>query len=85
MAHTYPSDELMQVEQWKNRAPPVVITLCVTVESLHFLSTITTRVLMWEMNISSLTKNARQYVPSQTVEEVQPVKVSDGALAHHHH
>ncbi|KAF7646444.1 hypothetical protein LDENG_00187570 [Lucifuga dentata] len=56
--------ELNAVKTVKNPAPPTPIILCdipvSTVEHFHFLGTIITRDLKWELTISSLTKKAQQ-------------------------
>ncbi|KAK0139235.1 hypothetical protein N1851_024165 [Merluccius polli] len=54
----------MVVDFRKNSASPAPITLCDstidTVESFHFLGTIISQDLKWELNISSLIKKAQQ-------------------------
>ncbi|XP_078134289.1 uncharacterized protein LOC144535627 [Sander vitreus] len=54
----------MVVDFRKNSAPPAPITLCDstidTVESFHFLGTIISQDLKWELNISFLIKKAQR-------------------------
>ena len=54
----------MDVEFRKSSTPPVLITLCESpvnfVDSLHFLGSIITQDLKWELNISPLVKKAQQ-------------------------
>ncbi|KAK9535993.1 hypothetical protein VZT92_005818 [Zoarces viviparus] len=51
----------MVVDFRKNVAPPAPITLCDSpVDTFHFLGSIISQDLKWELNISSITKKAQQ-------------------------